>query len=78
MRFLLIVRAKFDLGGVKSSRDMFCGSEKVGKIQRFAWYSAHEEQKMESTVGQKIGWTDVNVAHTKMQELTGLNCANKQ
>ena len=39
---------------------MFCGSEKVGKIQRF------------------VGWTDENVTHTKMQEQTGLNCANEQ
>ena len=72
MRFLLIVGqsltwevAAAATGGVKSSRDMFCGSEKVGKIQRFAGYSAHEEQKMESTVGQKIGRTDENVAHTR-------------
>jgi hypothetical protein len=56
---------------------MFCGSEKVGKIQRFAGESSHEEQKMESTVGQKVGRTDENVAHTKkMRERTGLNCAN--
>ncbi len=44
---------------------MFCGSEKVGKIQRFTGELSHEEQKMVSTVGQKIGRTDENVAHTR-------------
>ncbi len=44
---------------IKSSRVMFARFEKVGKVQRFVGHSSHEEYKLEATVGQKNGRTDV-------------------
>ncbi len=74
VRFFLTVWAKFNLcscssvtGVVRSSRVIFGGSEKAGKVQRFLGHSSQEEQKMVANVGQKNEKTDELMAGIKQK-----------
>jgi hypothetical protein len=72
MRFLLIVRlpclvTAAATGVIRSSRVIFRGSEKAGKVQRFVGHSSQEEQKMVTTVGQKNEQTDKYIEGLKQK-----------